>query len=75
MCFVIPDQSVQPKYMMSVIEKVVLLYKALVRTHLDYACCIWSPCKQKYKDALENVQRRATKQINGMSDICPIQTD
>ena len=23
---------------------------------------------QKYKDALENVQRRATKQINGMSD-------
>ena len=33
------------------------LYKALVRTHLDYACCIWSPYKQKYKDALENVQR------------------
>ena len=30
------------------------LYKALVRTHLDYACCIWSPYKQKYKDALEN---------------------
>ena len=24
--------------------------------------------KQTYKDALENVQRRATKQINGMSD-------
>ena len=45
------------------------LYKALVRTHLDYACCIWSPYKQKYKDALENVQRRATKQINGMSDM------
>ena len=44
------------------------LYKALVRTHLDYACCIWSPYKQTYKDALENVQRRATKQINGMSD-------
>ena len=45
------------------------LYKALVRTHLDYACCIWPPYKQKYKDALENVQRRATKQINGMSDM------
>ena len=28
------------------------LYKALVRTHLDYACCIWSPYKQTYKDAL-----------------------
>ena len=44
------------------------LYKALVRTHLDYACCIWSPYNQKYKDTLENVQRRATKQINGMSE-------
>ena len=22
--------------------------------HLDYACCIWSPYKQKYKDTLEN---------------------
>ena len=22
------------------------LYKALVRTHLDYACCIWSPYKK-----------------------------
>ena len=47
----------------------VSLYKALVRTHLDYAWCIWSPYKQNYKDALENVQRRATKQINGMSDM------
>ena len=37
------------------------LYKALVRTHLDYACCIWSPYKQKYKDALENVLRLAIK--------------
>ena len=26
-----------------------------------------APYKPKYKDALENVQRRATKQINGMS--------
>ena len=45
------------------------LYKTLVRTHLDYACCISSPYKQKYKDALENIQRRATKQINGISDM------
>ena len=36
---------------------------------MDYASHIWSPYKQKYKDALENVQRRATKQINGMKDI------
>ena len=31
--------------------------------------CIWSAYKHKYKDALENVQRRATKLINGMSDM------
>ena len=29
------------------------LYKALVRTHIDYSCCIWSSYKQKYKHALE----------------------
>ena len=32
------------------------LYKALVRSHLDYAISIWFPYKQKYKDAIENVQ-------------------
>ena len=45
------------------------LYKALVRSHLDYAISIWSPYKQKYKDAIENVQRRATKQLPGMKNI------
>ena len=39
----------------------VSLYKALVRSHLDYASYIWSPYKKKYKDA--------TKQINDMKDI------
>ena len=45
------------------------LYKALVRSHLDYTISIWSPHKQKYKDAIENVQRRATKQLPGMKNI------
>ena len=44
------------------------LYKALVRSHLDYAISIWSPYKQKY-DAIENVQRRATKQLPCMKNI------
>ena len=45
------------------------LYKALVSSHLDYAISIWSPYKQKYKDAIENVQRRATKQFPCMNNI------
>ena len=43
------------------------LYKALVRSH--YAISIWSPYKQKYKDAIKNVQRRVTKQLPGMKNI------
>ena len=45
------------------------LYKPLVRSHLDYAISIWSPYKQKYKDAIKNVHRRATKQLPGMKNI------
>lgn len=43
------------------------LYKSLVRCHLDYAVSVWSPHKQKFVDTIENVQRRATKQIPGYS--------
>ena len=50
-------------------HNVVPLYKALVRNHLDYAISIWSPYKQKYKDAIEKTQGRATKQLPGMKDI------
>ena len=45
------------------------LYKALVRSHLDYAISIWSHYKQKYIDAIENMQRHATKQLPGMKNI------
>lgn len=30
------------------------LYKALLRSHLDYANSVWYPLKQKYVDALED---------------------
>jgi hypothetical protein len=39
------------------------LFQALVRPHLEYAPAVWSPYKQHDIDSIENVQRRATKQI------------
>ena len=39
------------------------LYKALVRPHVEYATSVWSPNYKKYKIAIENVQRRATRLV------------
>ena len=39
------------------------LYKTLVRPHLEQGNALWSPYKLKYVDAIENVQRRATRMI------------
>ena len=45
------------------------LCKTLVRTHLDYASSVWAPYKKKYIDKIESVQKRATKQIPGFSNL------
>ena len=43
------------------VKTFVLLYKSMIRSHLEYAQTVWSPYKQKHIEALEAVQRRATK--------------
>jgi hypothetical protein len=45
------------------------LYKTLVRTHLEFASSVWHPYKVKHLDMIENVQRRATKQIPGLKNL------
>ncbi len=45
------------------------LYQSMVRVHLDYVSSVWAPYKKKDIKLLEQVQRRATKQIPGFSNL------
>jgi hypothetical protein len=51
-----------------------LIFPALLlcqycRPHLEYAEAVWSPSKVGDKDVIENVQRRATKQIPSLKNL------
>ena len=46
-----------------------LLYKALVRPHLEFGNCVWHPYKKKFIEMIENVQRRATRLLPGMKNL------
>ena len=52
-------------------EKVVILrlYKSLMRPHLEYRAPAWNLYLKKDIEALEKVQRRATKMIRGFRDL------
>jgi len=47
-----------------------LLYKELVRLHLEYEVTSWFPYKVKDITIIEKVQKRATKQVEQISHLC-----
>ena len=46
-----------------------LLFKGMVRCHLEVAAPVWSPGSEGLCDSIEAVQRRATSMLPGMSDM------
>ena len=45
------------------------LYKSLIRPHLEYTNCIWSPILHKDSTLIESIQRKATKLVQGLKDL------
>ena len=50
-------------------QLIVLLYKAIVRPHLEYCIQAWRLYHKKDIDKLERIQRRATKMIQELRDL------
>ena len=48
-------------------ESFLLLYKSLIRPHLEYCIPAWSPYLAKNIDLLEKIQHRATKLVSDIS--------
>ena len=47
----------------------ILLYKSMVRPHLEYANSVWSPYKIGDIEEIEIVQKRATKLIINLKNM------
>ena len=50
-------------------QLIVPLYKAIVRSHLEYCIEAWRPYRKKDIDKLERIQRRATEMIPELRDL------
>ena len=46
-----------------------LLFKAIVRPHLEYGVPVWYPYKKKEKECIKDAQRRATQQIKELKNL------
>ena len=46
-----------------------IMYKTLIRPHVEYANCIWSPILKKDADLVAKVQRQATKLVPHLKEM------
>ena len=44
------------------------LYKALIRPAVEYCACVWHPILKRDRISIENIQRRATERVSGLSN-------
>jgi hypothetical protein len=49
-------------------DTLTLLYKSLIRPHVEYATPVWSPHLKGDRDKIEKLQRRATKLVPELKD-------
>ena len=54
-------------------DSFILLYKALIRPHIEYGNVIWHPFLRKDIESIEKVQKRATKLVPELKDLTYIE--